>query len=111
MILFDIPETSAISKQMLTEALTTVIDPELNVNIVDLGLVYAVSLDPGARTIEISMTLSSTFCPVGESILLAVKHSLERSFDTFHAEVTLTWDPPWDYSFISPEGIRSLRGE
>jgi metal-sulfur cluster biosynthetic enzyme len=110
MIIFDISESSSFMKKELVEALTTVIDPELHVNIIDLGLVYAIKLDEEKMHIITEMTLSSRFCPMGESIISAVKNCLERSFPGFTAAVQLVWDPEWNYDFISVNGIRKLRG-
>lgn len=110
MITFDISPPYRYMEHELVDALKTVIDPELNVNIVDLGLVYALALDPIELSIRIEMTLSSKFCPMSESILSAVKNCIERSFSGFKAEVVLVWHPAWNYDFISPAGIRHLRG-
>ncbi len=110
MILFNIPSAYGCLKEKLNQALKTVIDPELHVNIVDLGLVYTVTVAQDEMVIRTEMTLSSRFCPMGESILSAVKNCIGRNFDAYRAEVLLVWDPVWNYDFISPAGIELLRG-
>lgn len=110
MIIFDVPDTSRHMKDELVQALKTVIDPELHVNIVDLGLVYTVKVLPNEMIIRIEMTLSSRFCPMGESIFTAVKYCITRCFDAYQTEVALVWEPAWNYDFISPEGVDQLRG-
>lgn len=110
MITFDIPCHLSISKDDLIDALKTVIDPELNVNIVDLGLVYTLKIDETEMSFIIGMTLSSKFCPMAESILSATKNCMERSFPAFATRVSLVWEPEWNYESISPTGIRALSG-
>ena len=110
MITFDFPTHLSDKKEQFIDALKTVIDPELNVNIVDLGLVYTIKLDEIQLSILIEMTLSSKFCPMGESILSATKNCMERSFPLFTTTVNLIWEPEWNYESISLAGIKALRG-
>nr|WP_162988820.1 metal-sulfur cluster assembly factor [Pedobacter schmidteae] len=110
MIVFDVPDAFADAREKLIDTLKTVIDPELYVNIVDLGLVYALKLDENQHLVVVEMTLSSRFCPMSESILSAVKNAIERTFAHFSAEVKVVWEPEWSYKSISPEGIKKLRG-
>ena len=80
----------------LVEALKQVIDPELNINIIDLGLVYGVerSEDNSAK-VNVSMTLTSPACPVGPQIIQQAKMALERLDDVDEANIQLTMSPPW----------------
>ena len=78
------------------EALKQVIDPELMVNIVDLGLVYSVSQDEqNDRKVEVEMTLTSPACPAGPQIVQQAKMALERLHDVDEASIVLTMSPPW----------------
>lgn len=104
------PEALIKNRTQVVAALKTVIDPELQVNIVDLGLIYFTEMNEDFATILIEMTLSSKSCPMGESILSAAKNCMERSFEAFKVEVKLVWDPEWNADFISAAGIRKLRG-
>ncbi len=108
MITFDVPANLSGKRGDFVNALKTVIDPELDVNIVDLGLIYGINLDEVKMCIELEMTLSSKFCPMGESILSATKNCMERKFPDFMTEVVLVWEPEWSYEFISAEGIKAL---
>lgn len=110
MIIFDIPRTLILMRVMLENALMTVIDPELHVNIVDLGLVYQVKLDDMNMLIEVEMTLSSPHCPMSESIVSSVKNALGRVAPDYRTEVSLVWDPVWNYDSISEEGLKQLNG-
>ena len=77
----------------LLEALKQVIDPELMINIVDLGLVYDVQQE-GAK-VNVNMTLTSPACPAGPQIVQQAKMSLEQLDDVDEAEIKLVMSPPW----------------
>ena len=83
-------------------ALESVEDPEIGLNVVDLGLIYQIDFEDSA--IFISMTLTTQFCPMGESITGAVKRVLENTFINSVVQLTLTFEPPWNYEMISEEG-------
>lgn len=88
-------------------ALLSVIDPELNINIIDLGLVYEVRF-PSPRIIEVLMTLTTSHCPMGEAITTWTQNALTKAFPDFQVFVKLVWDPPWSFERISEEGRRQL---
>ena len=77
----------------LIEALKEVIDPELMVNVVDLGLVYDVEQE-GSK-VNVNMTLTSPACPAGPQIIQQAKMALERLDDVEEAEIKLVMSPPW----------------
>lgn len=77
----------------LIDALKQVIDPELMINIVDLGLVYDVSQDE--QTVKVQMTLTSPACPAGPQIIHQAKMALERLSDVDEAQIQLVMTPPW----------------
>ena len=78
------------------DALRQVIDPELMVNIVDLGLVYSVGTDEeNERGVTMDMTLTSPACPAGPQLVQQAKMALERLHDVEQAEIRLTMSPPW----------------
>jgi metal-sulfur cluster biosynthetic enzyme len=81
------------SDSELIEALRQVIDPELMVNIVDLGLVY--SINQTERKVAVEMTLTSPACPAGPQIVQQAKMALERLEDVDEASITITLSPPW----------------
>ena len=111
MINFDINDPSSFMKLEVIEALRKVIDPELQINVVDLGLIYSVEISESEKLISIEMTLSTRFCPMGETILSSVKNCLEFNFPAYCHEVDLVWEPVWSYDKISEEGRRQLSGE
>jgi metal-sulfur cluster biosynthetic enzyme len=77
----------------LLEALREVIDPELMINIVDLGLIYSVEQDEAKATVE--MTLTSPACPAGPQLVQQAKMAMERLEDIDEAEIQLVMTPPW----------------
>lgn len=77
----------------LIDALKQVIDPELMVNIVDLGLVYDISQDE--KTVNVDMTLTSPACPAGPQIMQQSKMALEQLDDVEEANIKLVMSPPW----------------
>src|ERR1035437_4012190 len=89
-------------------ALQNVIDPEIGLNIVDLGLIYRVDFDATACTVSLSMTLTTQNCPMGESITDAATQALQRAFPDDKVQVNLTFDPPWNNEMISVEGQEYL---
>lgn len=80
----------------LVEALKQVIDPELNINIVDLGLVYGIErAEENNAKVNVTMTLTSPACPVGPQIIQQAKMALERLDDVDEGNIQLTMTPPW----------------
>lgn len=78
------------------DALRQVIDPELMVNIVDLGLIYSVGADAETeQAVSVEMTLTSPACPAGPQIVQQAKMALERLHDVNQASIELTMSPPW----------------
>ena len=83
-----------------------VIDPELNVNIVDLGLVYRIEIV--ANRIEIDMTLSSPGCPLGDVIVTDVYSTLKRHLPDYEPKVNLVWEPQWTPDLVTQAGRDAL---
>ena len=93
------------SLENLREALRRVIDPEAGMNIVDLGLVYDVTVS--ADGVRVLMTTTSPACPVGELIADEVRTALRAALPAaMPIEVTLTWSPGWDSSMMSDAARR-----
>lgn len=105
--LSEIPTASILNEQSVLHALTQVIDPEIGVNIVDLGLIYRVIID-GAKVV-IEMSLTTQGCPMHESIAFGVQNVLLALPGVEEVDVELVWDPPWTPDRIAP-GARELLG-
>ena len=106
-------EAPDITRTVLTEqvigVLRTVRDPELPVNIYDLGLVYGIDVDPQHGRVQVRMTLTAPGCPVAESFPRSVESALHALPDVSEARVEVVWDPPWDRSRMS-EAARLILG-
>jgi metal-sulfur cluster biosynthetic enzyme len=95
-----------VSEADVLDALRQVVDPELNCNIVDLGLVYDVQVQGPKVTVK--MTLTTPGCPMHESIAWGVQHALLALDGVEDAQVELVWDPPWNPAMMTDEGRRAL---
>ena len=89
------------------EGLKDVMDPELGVNIVDLGLIYDLSWDPESDALIISMTLTSAGCPLTDIIEEQIAQSLDGIVDAFR--INWVWMPPWGPDKITDDGREMLR--
>lgn len=88
-------------------ALKTVIDPELGVNIVDLGLIYRAART--ANGIDVELTMTTPACPLGEMMTDEIKLVLRDRFpDLPDVRVEIVWDPPWSPELMSDESRRQL---
>jgi probable FeS assembly SUF system protein SufT len=91
-------------EQMVWRQLRTCFDPEIPINVVDLGLVYAASVlprDDGQRLVEVKMTLTAPGCGMGDILVEDVRSKLELIPTVAEADVELVFDPPWNRSMMS----------
>ena len=91
-----------ITEAAVLEILRQVIDPEIDCNIVDLGLVYGIAIQ-GSK-VFVRMTLTTPGCPMHESISWGVKTALLGVEGIEDAEVEIVWDPPWDPGMMTEQG-------
>lgn len=96
----------AVAKEDVYDALKRVYDPEIPVDVVNLGLVYEVLVE-GDR-IAVKMTTTASGCPVGNYIVAQAKRAIGRVEGVKEVEVELVYDPPWHEDMISEEGRRML---
>jgi len=96
-----------ITEDQVREALKQVEDPEIGLNIVDLGLVYDVEID-GTR-VHIRMTLTSPGCPVGPQLLSGSKRAVQELEGVEQVDVELVWEPFWTPDRVNPE-YRAILG-
>ena len=81
-----------------------VIDPEIGLNIVDLGLVYETYFSEESNDIIVTMTLTSQFCPMGESIVEATTQAMQQAIPDGKIHINLIFEPAWNQSMITEEG-------
>jgi metal-sulfur cluster biosynthetic enzyme len=89
-------------------ALKFVDDPEIGLNVVDLGLVYQIDFDEDQKKIFCTHSLTTQFCPMGETINDRVTNALQQTFPEYTVETKITFDPPWNSSKISEDGREFL---
>ena len=96
-------------EEALNTAMKAVVDPEIGINVVDLGLVYGYDRDPDAGKITVVMTLTSMGCPLTELIHQQVSLILSRLPGVKEVDVEFTFSPPWSTDMISDEAREELR--
>ncbi len=87
--------------------LKNIYDPEIPVNIYDLGLIYDIEFTPDG-TASIRMTLTAPNCPMADELLRQIHDDVAKVDGVQKVDVTLTFDPPWDRSMISPEAMLEM---
>lgn len=94
--------TTPLTETQILETLRQVVDPEIDCNIVDLGLVYGVAIQGGL--VSVQMTLTTHGCPMHESIAEGVRMALLNLEGVEDVHVDIVWDPPWHPSMMSEFG-------
>lgn len=94
-------------RDLVEAALRTVFDPEIPVNIFDLGLVYEIRINDGGK-IKITMTLTAPACPVAGDIVQDVQQKIEAIEGVADCHVQLTFDPPWNKEMMTEEAKLEL---
>lgn len=90
------------------DALREVLDPETGVNLLDMGLIYAVAWDPPAARLAVTMTLTTAACPAGESMIQGVERRLRQLSGVADVSVEVTFDPKWTPEKITADGRAQL---
>jgi FeS assembly SUF system protein len=93
-------ENSQKLESKVVDVLKTIFDPEIPVNIYELGLVYTVKIED-ADQVHIKMTLTSPNCPVAESLPIEVETKVNELNEVSNASVEIVWDPPWNPDMMS----------
>jgi metal-sulfur cluster biosynthetic enzyme len=95
-------------KDQVTDILRMVIDPELTVNIVDLGLVYGIRCDEPLTRIDIDLTFSTPGCPLGDVIVEDIYYRLQAQYPEADINIHVVWDPPWSPERMTEAGRVAL---
>jgi FeS assembly SUF system protein len=103
----EVPASQGVSEQAVIDAVSTVYDPEIPVNIYELGLIYAIDIeDDGA--IKVEMTLTAPGCPSAQELPEQVRQAILAVPGVTRCDVEVVWDPPWDPSRMSEEARLAL---
>jgi metal-sulfur cluster biosynthetic enzyme len=97
-----------VSEERIYTALRKIIDPELGINVVDLGLIYDLQIQGG--DVVIRMTLTTRGCPMHGSLVQAVERAIRGLAGVSGTQVEVVWEPRWNPDMISPEGRQALAG-
>lgn len=102
-------ESTAPSSQeeKILEAISTVYDPEIPVNVYELGLIYAIDIYENGK-VKIEMTLTAPGCPSAQELPVQIKEAVEKLEMFKEVEVEVVWDPPWDMSRMSEDARLAL---
>jgi len=91
----------------IVKVLRNIYDPEIPVNIYDLGLIYDINIDEQQKTV-VTMTLTAPNCPVADQLLIDIRDRVSAIEGIAGAEIKLVFDPPWDQSMMSEEALLEL---
>ncbi|GBR66468.1 SUF system Fe-S cluster assembly protein [Gluconobacter wancherniae] len=100
-------ESAAPDQDAVLAAIATVYDPEIPVNIYELGLIYAIDLHDDGR-VAVEMTLTAPNCPSAQELPEMVKNAIETVPKVTNVKVDIVWDPPWDMSRMSDDARLAL---
>ncbi|MGV3759930.1 MAG: metal-sulfur cluster assembly factor [Actinomycetota bacterium] len=107
--MIEVPTTDWASegqREAVLRALSTVWDPELGLDVVALGLVYDVRIEPGR--VEVDMTLTTPGCPVSEQLPGEAAAAVQRALPDVEVRLQVVWDPPWTPERLSPIALQQL---
>ena len=104
---FNLNESLTIKKEDIVNQMKEVFDPEIPVNIYDLGLIYEIKIDE-EKKVEVIMTLTSPNCPVAESLPKEVSQKIKNLNGMKSLAVYLTFDPPWNQNMMSEDAKLAL---
>ena len=93
-----------VDQDQIREAMKQVDDPELGINVVDLGLLYEVRTDESTGKVELDMTLTSMGCPLTDQIIADVRKYVEPMDGVTSVDVNWVWDPPWGPDKMTDDG-------
>ncbi|RUO32299.1 putative Fe-S cluster assembly protein SufT [Aliidiomarina sedimenti] len=100
---FEAPIDGQINEQQVWDALETVYDPEIPINLLSLGLIYKVEIDQAAKTVRIDMTLTAPGCGMGPVLVGDVEYRVGMVPNVEEVKVELVFDPPWSREMMSEE--------
>ncbi|MCF6092444.1 metal-sulfur cluster assembly factor [Microaerobacter geothermalis] len=99
-----------VTEEMVREKLYDVYDPELGINVVDLGLIYGIDLVEDGKSVNITMTLTTPGCPLHDSISRGVQNAVQQIPGVELVHVDLVWSPPWTPERMSEKAKQQLQG-
>ncbi|MEK7476676.1 MAG: Fe-S cluster assembly sulfur transfer protein SufU [Candidatus Coatesbacteria bacterium] len=98
------------TKEQVMDALRAVEDPEIALNIVDLGLIYGIEFDESERLVKVKMTLTTPYCPYGPELVAQAKGAITSLDGVKFADVQLVWEPLWDPKTMAADHVKDRLG-
>ncbi len=95
-----------VTKEEILKVLKNVVDPEVGINVVDMGFIYGVEIE--GRKVKIRMTLTTPGCPMHAMFVHEVEDAVKSAFDNVEVEVEVVFDPPWTPDRMSNEAKKKL---
>lgn len=99
-------ETKKLTEETVLEVMSDIYDPEIPIDIVNLGLVYGIKIE--GSNVTVNMTMTSPGCPAAGQIVSEAKYLIEEMEGVDEANIEVVWDPPWDPSKMSEAAKESL---
>jgi len=99
-----------ITEDTVFKALKSVVDPEIGIGIVDLGLVYGADIENGGKKVTVRVTLTSPMCPHGQIIVSQVDDVLKTFPGVEETEVKIVWEPQWDPRTMASDEVKDKMG-
>lgn len=100
----------ALTEDAVREAIRPVVDPEIAISVLDLGLIRTITLSEDGTQVTVAMTLTSPFCPEGPMIVAEVEAAVRRLPGVAGARVELVWNPPWDPRKDADDEVKAMLG-
>ena len=100
-------EIVEIEMDIIENILSNVMDPEIEIDIVNLGLIYELDYN-GKKTVDVLMTMSTPACPLSDAIVQSVKENIKQKYTDFTVDVEITFEPRWHAGLISEAGKEML---
>ncbi|MEE9323579.1 MAG: metal-sulfur cluster assembly factor [Candidatus Aenigmarchaeota archaeon] len=97
---------AGVTKEKVLEVLKNVVDPEIGINIVDLGFIYGVEIK--GNKVKVRMTLTTPGCPMHSMFVHEVENALKATFDNVDVQVEMVFDPPWTPERMSKDAKKKL---
>ena len=95
-----------LTKEAVLESLKPIVDPEIRLGIVELGLIYDVLVENEGKKLEVKMTLTTHMCPYGPMLVGQVQEVINTTPGVEEASVTLVWNPPWDPRTMATDEVK-----
>ncbi len=99
-----------LTEEAVREAIRSVVDPEIAISVVDLGLIRTITVSADGSDVTVAMTLTSPFCPEGPMIVAEVESAVRRLPGVTAARVELQWSPPWDPRKDADDEVKAMLG-